>query len=81
MFGEFLRLRHVNKCTPRIEGVTPHNFANFRNRAFAASRFFTNVPVDSVCCQHSVTTDCSANNTLIIGKDYGPDKNFKKYEN
>ena len=27
----------VNKCAPRIEGVTPHNFAYIRNKAFACS--------------------------------------------
>ena len=28
----------VNKCAPRTEGVTPHDFADIRNKVFAAYR-------------------------------------------
>ena len=34
----YMRSRDVNERAPRIEGVTPHNFAYIRSRPSATSR-------------------------------------------
>ena len=48
------RSHDVNKCAPRIEGVTPHNFAILEVDRALLPGFFMDVPVDSLFVVNSL---------------------------